>query len=433
MIIIMKRHDLNIIIRSHFRLSLRGDMAHPLREARDGKLYTEEEFKDYYVVSRSLPQSTGATELSQEAMLLESTGTSANIVFVNIDWKESRHHSALPRNMALLHETITDIVHKMNPTVICMCEVGGTSIPLSEEQMQQVAEECISSWQHAATEHGRPGDTPTIRSMYATGFPYMTLYVERPAYHFSGHRVLQGLYHAGGEARTAQTFVMHGPGDESIDVINVHAPSGKKKKLTESQRLTLLTNLLQSNSLAQPGSTIGKVPFLIGGDMNTPPLQMSQILKSCRANGSLRTSSRTHEPDYARHGDLCITGSIQANTIRTTAKNHDPMHDPYGICWTMQDVAGDTYPPAQTPQTPWPCQHTVPGSVWNDPAPVPPPGLPTQVRLESEHEQGDGQLEEASLQELEEGAAASAAVAATEHSEETPTLPVEGRGICVTS
>ena len=48
MIIIMKRHDLNIIIRSHFRLSLRGDMAHPLREARDGKFYTEEEFKEHY-------------------------------------------------------------------------------------------------------------------------------------------------------------------------------------------------------------------------------------------------------------------------------------------------------------------------------------------------------------------------------------------------
>jgi hypothetical protein len=60
-----------------------------------------------------------------------------------------------------------------------------------------------------------------------------------------------------------------GPGDVTVDVINVHAPSPSKKKLTDQQRKTLLTNLLQSNSKSMPGRAIGKARFLIGGDMNT--------------------------------------------------------------------------------------------------------------------------------------------------------------------
>ena len=54
-----------------------------------------------------------------------------------------------------------------------------------------------------------------------------------------------------------------------MDVVNVHAPSGKRT-LQDSQRRILLTNLLQSNSLASPGRTIGNAHFVIGGDMNTP-------------------------------------------------------------------------------------------------------------------------------------------------------------------
>jgi hypothetical protein len=78
------------------------------------------------------------------------------------------------------------------------------------------------------------------------------------------------------EPRTAQTFVCCGPGNVTADVINVHAPSGKKS-LTDKQRIALLTNLLQSNSQSMPGQEIGRARFLIGGDMNTSSSTASEI------------------------------------------------------------------------------------------------------------------------------------------------------------
>ena len=81
----------------------------------------------------------------------------ANTVFVNIDWKKSRHYRTLNANVKVLGTTITNIVQKMKPTVMCMCEVGETSNPLSNEQVQQVADKSISAWQKAATEHVKLG------------------------------------------------------------------------------------------------------------------------------------------------------------------------------------------------------------------------------------------------------------------------------------
>ena len=78
------------------------------------------------------------------------------------------------------------------------------------------------------------------------------------------------------EPRTAQTFVCCGPGNVTADVINVHAPSGKKS-LTDKQRIAVLTNLLQSNSQSMPGQEIGRARFLIGGDMNTSSSTASEI------------------------------------------------------------------------------------------------------------------------------------------------------------
>ena len=91
----------------------------------------------------------------------------------------------------------------------------------------------------------------------------------------SDHRILHDLYYTGGQPRTAQTIVCSFPGGRSTDVVNVHAPSGSQT-LTDSQRQTLLTNLLQSNSRAEPGRTIGNANFLIGGDMNTSSFLFSQ-------------------------------------------------------------------------------------------------------------------------------------------------------------
>ena len=112
------------------------------------------------------PWMTAATEHSPEAPLLQSTGKSVNVVFIHVDWKASRH-SRLHANMTLLGDTIANVVHNMNPTMICMCEVGEATRPLTEEQMQQVSDQSMHAWTGVATEHFE------LRSMFQAGAPYM--------------------------------------------------------------------------------------------------------------------------------------------------------------------------------------------------------------------------------------------------------------------
>ena len=220
--------------------------------------------------AKHCPWMTAATEHSPEVPLLQSTEMSANVVFINIDWKSSRHLRWVI-NMKRLGKTIANVVQNMNPTMICMCEVGEATNPLTEEQMQQVSNQSMRAWKEAATEHFKGAATEhfELRSMFQVGAPYMTIYKDG-AIQCSCHRILKDLYNAGVLPRTAQTFLCRGPGDVTVDVINVHAPSpGGKKKPTDQQRKTLLTNLLQSNSKSMPGRAIGKACLLIGGDMNT--------------------------------------------------------------------------------------------------------------------------------------------------------------------
>jgi hypothetical protein len=288
------------------------------------------------------PWKTAATEHSPEVSLLRSTKMSANVVFINIDWKASRHNRGrIHANMKILGKTIDNVVHNMNPTMICMCEVGQATIPLTEEQMQEVSQQSMRAWEGAATEHFE------LRSMFQVGAPYMTIYRHGPI-HCSCHCILNNLYVAKDAPRTAQTFVCCGPGNVTADVINVHAPSGSgKKSLTTQQRIALLTNLLQSNSQSMPGQKIGRAHFLIGGDMNTKPHSLSQFLQDCRKNGSLHTQARIHEPVFGKHGDVCFLGGLKAESLTTTAENHDPEHKPYGICWLMVQESA-TEQPAQT-------------------------------------------------------------------------------------
>ena len=218
-----------------------------------------------------------------------------------IDWKSGKMHeisprtspNAIDRNLRILTQTIAGVVRDMSPTMICMCKVGDTTHPLSEEQMQKLEAEVVSAWQNAATEHIQ------LCSMFTTGSPYMTVYIDGPI-HCSNHQMLQNLYLGKEEPRVAQTFVCSMPDGESIDVINVHAPSGINR-LKDSQRWTLLTNMLQSNSRAMPECTIGDANFLIGRDMNTGSCLMSQLLKECSSHDSLRTQTQIHEPRLPKH------------------------------------------------------------------------------------------------------------------------------------
>ena len=93
--------------------------------------------------AKHCPWMTAATEHSPEVPLLQSTETSANVVFINIDWKSSRMFNTLEKNMKLVAKTIANVVQNMNPTMICMCEVGEATIPLTEEQMQQVSNQSM--------------------------------------------------------------------------------------------------------------------------------------------------------------------------------------------------------------------------------------------------------------------------------------------------
>ena len=49
--------------------------------------------------------------------------------------------------------TIAGVVRNMKPAMICMCEVGEAMNPLTEENMQQVADQTMQAWRDAATEH----------------------------------------------------------------------------------------------------------------------------------------------------------------------------------------------------------------------------------------------------------------------------------------
>ena len=122
-------------------------------------------------------------------MLLQSISSTVNVVFINIDWKKTRHANAtaLSRNMKKLRTTICDVVGKMKPAMICMSEVGEASNLLTKEHMQQVAETTKQSWREAATEHGE------LCSMFEVRAPYMTVYDDSKV-QCSDHRILTNLY-----------------------------------------------------------------------------------------------------------------------------------------------------------------------------------------------------------------------------------------------
>ena len=258
----------------------------------------------------------------------------ANCVFINIDWKASRMYHTLNVNLRKLNDTITVVVRTMKPAIIMLCEVGESKHQLNQQQMEQIEDEVKSSWASAATEG------VSLRALWEQGAPYMTVYNSN-VIECSEHRIIRDAYNSDGDGpRSAQTFVCKLPCGESIDAVNVHAPSGTVR-LKTWQRKQLLRNLLQSSSGESSGVNIGSSNFLIGGDMNTGSHAMSQLLQGVRTDGYLHTQERIHERPIPRHGDLCIAGGIKTETLSMTAPHYDPMHDPYGVCWsaTAQPLA----------------------------------------------------------------------------------------------
>jgi len=279
--------------------------------------------------------SAAATEHGDAA----SGADGINIIFVNIDWKASRHHNpkSSARNLGLLGNTVLSIVQEMAPAVICFCEVGNVMSPLNADHIRAIEATVHTAWANArvrdtATEHV----VPDIRFLHTKQEPYLVAW-DATAVDCKHQRILRNLYvHADGEPRTAQGFVCTKPGQPDstgIDVINVHAPSGGRK-LTDSQRTTLLKNLLQGNSQCDSKRNLAEASFLIGGDMNTGELVLAQILMKLKSSG-VQQGTSAMRPVWGHHGDILLQRQIPCCILNTRAVNHDPKHVPYGIRWQL--------------------------------------------------------------------------------------------------
>ena len=51
-------------------------------------------------------------------------------------------------------------------------------------------------------------------------------------------------------------------------------------------------------------------------------------------------------PQGKEHPNVCVVRGIQASTLTTTAPNHDPQHQPYGICWSPMPQRSATEQPS---------------------------------------------------------------------------------------
>jgi hypothetical protein len=203
--------------------------------------------------------------------------------------------------------------------------------PMTLQQMFDLADTIRIAWEAAATEH------PDIAVLFEVDAPYLTIWDGKRC-ECKRHRILENVYDVPGHRRKAQAFLCIMPGEndeEGIDIVNVHAPSGKPK-LTDSHRYHLIRNLLQSSSMAIPTKQIGEGRFVLGGDMNTSELGLSQILNKLRSFGILKTSNEVLSPKWGKHGDMCVVGGFTTTLVQGRARNHDPQHEPYGIAWQRQ-------------------------------------------------------------------------------------------------
>ena len=190
-----------------------------------------------------------------------------HLIYANTDWKASRHDTANAerRNLRVLERTVQSIVSNMHPAVLCFCEVGAATTPLTEQNMICLTQSVAAAWKDAATEHVEPD----IKFHYVTTAPYLTAWDAKQC-DCRYFRIMWKVFQHE-DPRTAQLFwrcLRDAEDSNGINVINVHAPSGKQH-LTDKQRTQTLKNLLQSKSKATQHSNIEEHRGIIGGDMNT--------------------------------------------------------------------------------------------------------------------------------------------------------------------
>ena len=176
-----------------------------------------------------------------------------HLIYANIDWKESRHDTAKAEKLKLLEATAKSIVSNMHPAVLCFCEVGAATTPLTEQNMTRLPEVVAAAWKDAATEHVEPG----IQFHYVTTSPHLTAWDAKQCNCKHFRITWRDFQHDG--PHTAQLFLCSlrdAEDSNGIGVVNVRAPSGNSP-LTDNQRTQMLKNLLHSNSRAMPRDKIG--------------------------------------------------------------------------------------------------------------------------------------------------------------------------------
>ena len=147
----------------------------------------------------SVLTSSAATEHDTEP-LLQSTAV-ANIIFVNIDWKRSRHANptCTRRNLKVLADTTSSIVTNMKPAVICCCEVGSAMSPMTREEMSVMAQAMREAWEGAATEH------PAISALFEDDAPYLTIW-DANLCKCTHERILRNVYNVRGHGVRHKPF-----------------------------------------------------------------------------------------------------------------------------------------------------------------------------------------------------------------------------------
>ena len=93
------------------------------------------------------------------------------VVFVNIDWKATRHDSVVAenRNLGLLKTTVRSIITTHMPDVICFCEVGETAHPMTSSHMSTLSEGIQATWKQLL-------QSTKLQSSFTQGYPYITVW-----------------------------------------------------------------------------------------------------------------------------------------------------------------------------------------------------------------------------------------------------------------
>lgn len=256
----------------------------------------------------------------------------------------------------------------MQADILCMCEVGLPCQPMSDEHMKSMSVWCEESWKRAATSRAFHGiqsaeykgaaawqaaqGSVRLEAVFTTNEPYMTIYNMDTCTCIKStivHKLYEPKFN---EPRTAQHMLFQSVSGDMLEIVNVHAPSGTKPRdLKPTEKVKLNQKLLQSPSLQDPSKPIGLVKkFMIGGDMNTAPCILRDLLSQAYKDGRVLEQLAIW-PDplsetYVKQGDYCFTQGVVGEMLRKgRAKNHDKQHDPYGIKWIPAvhcDLSDDT-------------------------------------------------------------------------------------------